>query len=306
MTENNIRSMIYGMIVGEILGTINSNSNAFDYQISHYKLAFPFQYYSLSLHLKCMFQLGASVFSTKMYDKNYILNCYLLTVGELDAADLKHKNTVNIFDIYTDTKFSTTHVDALSKLGIQGRLNQTNEALLRCICLVPCGDEIVREDCNLTNPYEDCVSCNIFFLQILKKCLLRERFKLDEKMTDNLNIRKIISLAKNKIQLDLRYDIGSWSNTLYCALYSYFHIDSFEIGMNWVVRNSSKKDMRENASIVGCILGAKLGERLYKERETKKNFDETREILGQTRLRNDVDFYINMFEQSFTNVDNKK
>ena len=135
---------------------------------------------------------------------------------------------------------------------------------------------------------------------------MKERFKVDEKMPDNLNIRKIISLAKNKIQLDLKYDTGSWSNALYCALYAYFHIDSFENGMEWVITNSSKKDMNENTAIVGCILGAKLGEKMYKENTTKKNFDEMTEMLGRTRLRNDVEFYINMFEQNFTDIVNKK
>ena len=306
MTENNIRTMIYGMIVGEIMGGINSRSNTYDAHIYPYKLVHPFQHDNLSLHLRCMFQLGNSVLQTKMYDKDCVLSQYFLTINRKDCDTIKCSNMVNILKIYREANFLTNHADVLTKLGARGLLKQNSEALLRCVTLIPCGDEIVREDCFITNPFGDCVDCNIFFLKILKNCLLKQPIKLDEQMSTNLNIRKIIFLAKNKLPLDLKYDLNSWSNTLYCGLYVFSHINSFEEGMSWVIKNSSREDMKENAAIVGCILGAKIGGKLYRESVTEKNFTEMTEILGRTGLGNYIDFYINVFEQSFMETVHKK
>jgi len=306
MTDSNISAMIYGMIVGEFIGIINSNSNVCDEHVTRYKLIHPFQYHNLSLHIRLMFQLGISVVQMKTYNQGHLLNAYFLSVGEDDRFKIKNTNMINIYNLYNQTKFSMNHKDVLTKLSVRGELNQTNEALLRCIPLLLCGDDSVKEDCNVTNPYGDCIDCNIFFLRLLKRCLTNERVKLDEKMSVNLNIRKIIFLAKNKFPMDLKYNVSSWSNALYCALYAYSHIDSFEEGMRWVIKNSSKKDVTENAAMVGCVVGAKMGKKIEEESITRKNFYEVRQIMGQTGLKGDVDLYINTFYECFTDVANKK
>jgi ADP-ribosylglycohydrolase len=269
MLTDKFSGMFYGIIIGENLGNINKLSN--QSCIGNKYIDYIISIENMSINIKCMFELCEYVTQNNSYDRFKILQHYF----ELLSKELYLQGNFKIlFDnfkyYFTYENFMIHYNNVLINLHSKELLNKTNEGLIRCIPMILFTTDEIIQDCYITNPVQECIDCNIFFLQILKRCLDDDPVELKDEWTKNLNIKKLIKLVNTDLGMDLSYNQNNCYNTLYCILYAYVHINTFEDAMEWVISNS-RDDVNENACMVGCIMGAKIGNKMMDEHITYFN-----------------------------------
>ena len=156
---------------------------------------------------------------------------------------------------------------------------QSNGCLMRCSFLSFLGDDIVGRDCKLTNPSQICIqSCLVYTRlirgvvldpEISKKTLVKRALEgVDEKRVRNTVIRAV----KGKMR-DVTGRTKGWVlHALWCAIYAWIHFDSYQDGIDAVIRMGGDTDT--NAAITGALIGAHLGfEKLNEEERTNLNWN---------------------------------
>jgi ADP-ribosylglycohydrolase len=297
MLIDKFSGMFYGILIGENLGHINKLSNQscignryIDY-ITHTN--------NMSINLKCMFELCEYVTQNNSYDRFKILQHYF----ELLLKELYLQGNFKIlFDnfkyYFTYENFMIHYNNILVKLYNKELLNKTNEGLIRCIPMILFTTDEIIQDCYITNPIQECIDCNIFFLQILKRCLNNEPIELKDEWTKNTNIKKLIKLVNTDLGMDLSYNQNNCYNTLYCALYAYIHFNIFEQAMEWIILNS-RDDVNENACMVGCIMGAKIGNKMMNEHITYFNMMKILNNRETNKYINNLENYVDKFTEIY-------
>jgi hypothetical protein len=264
MIFDKVSGMFYGLLIGEKLGLINFNKSEYIDSITEYR--------KLSLPIKCMFEICFYTLHYKTYDRNVMINKYFNIININDPTyynlvELRNESVkTNIHPMMTEE-----YDKMLSRLFHNNKLQNTSESMIRCLPLLIFDKQDILIDSYLTNPHNDCIECNFIYIKILQRCLNDEPIDVDVSWTKNMNVKKIIKMAKNNIMLDLNYIENNCYNTLFCLLYVYLYFNRFDEGIKWVIKNSSNKYVYHNSSVAGCVLGAKLSKKLMDEKTTYDN-----------------------------------
>jgi len=292
MLLDKFSGMFYGILIGDNLGLINKISDKYIERLTVIR--------DLNFTTKCMFELCNHIIENKSYDRYKATEIYIeLFLKHINLNNTNFKILLDEFKIYPTIENIKLYYDS-TLLTLNNNLLKTNESILRSIPLILFDDYNIIEDCYITNPQSDCISCNLLFLKVLDKALNDEPIEIQEHWTDNVNIKRIIKLAKNNIELDLKYHKNTCYNTLYCSLYAYLHFNNFEEGIKWVIQNSME-DVCENAYLVGCILGAKLGKKIMDEEITYYNMMRILESYKTNKYISNLETYVKTFTELYNN-----
>lgn len=160
--------------------------------------------------------------------------------------------------------------------------NQSNGALMRCGILTVYGGqdnffEIAKSDCELTNPNEISVMCNITLLRGIYACLMMENHREKEKgkiieiieKTTNWEIWR----AWNTEELSVNGKDKGWCvYGLVLAFKALEKFNNFQNGIDWIIKQGGDTDT--NACIGGYLLGAFYGyEKMVQDVRVKENVD---------------------------------
>jgi ADP-ribosylglycohydrolase len=163
----------------------------------------------------------------------------------------------------------------------QGLNKQSNGSLMRIYPLALLKDsQSIYNDTYLTNPNKLSMFVNLIYIGLLKSLLYRNNesriiFEHDQEYIEaERNIKEVFKIINDdKFLLTINKKDRGWCiYGLYCALYCYRNFDTFEDAMEWVIKQGGDTDT--NASIVGALMGAKLGYSLMsEEHNTSINID---------------------------------
>jgi hypothetical protein len=299
MLFDKFSGMFYGMLIGDNLGIINKFTNKY---IEDIRPIYSISTGEINFTTKCMFELCNHIIQYKNYDRYKATEIYIeLFFKHTNLNNTNFKILTDNFKIYPTIENIKMYYDSIL-IGLNNRelLPKTNESLLRSIPLILFDYHHAIEDCYITNPQDDCVSCNLLFLKILDRALNDEPVEVQEYWSENFNIKRIIKLAKNNLGLDLKYHKNTCYNTLYCSLYAYLHFNKFEEGIKWVIEQSNE-DVCENAYLVGCILGAKLGKKIMDEEITYYNMMRILESHKTNKYITNLETYVKTFTELYNN-----
>jgi hypothetical protein len=299
MLIDKFSGMFYGILIGDNLGIINKLSNNY---IEDIRSIYSIPIGEINFITKCMFELCNHIIQFKQYDRYKATEIYLeLFFKHTNLNNTNIKILSDHFKVYPTVENIKRYYDQIL-IGLNNRelLSKTNESLLRSIPLILFDCHQVIEDCYITNPQDDCVSCNLLFLKILDRALNDQPVELQEYWSENLNIKRIIKLVKNNLGLDLKYHKNTCYNALYCALYAYLNFNSFKEGIKWVIQNSNE-DVCENTYLVGCILGAKLGKKIMDEEITYYNMMKILESHKTNKYISNLETYVKTFTELYNN-----
>lgn len=264
MIFDKVSGMFYGLLIGEKLGLINFDNSEYIDSIT--------EYIDLSLPIKCMFEICLYTLHCKTYNRNSMIEKYF------NIINIDDPNYYNLVEICNESLKSnilpmmSDHYDKmLARLFYNNKLQNTSESMIRCLPLIIFDKQDIFIDSYLTNPHVDCIECNFIYIKILQRCLNDEPIEVDINWTKNMNVKKIIKMAKNNIMLDLNYIENNCYNSLFCVLYVYLYFNRFDEGIKWVIKNSSNKYVYHNSSVAGCVLGAKLSNKIMDEKTTYDN-----------------------------------
>ena len=192
--------------------------------------------------------------------------------------------------------------------------NTDNSCLMRATPLVFCniGDALL--DCRQTHCHLVCEDAVSIYVQILKNCLTT---KIQSNYDNNLataistksekiretnifaSTRECKALIENVLKRKERILDMNKSDvltTLYCGLNAYAFFDTFESAMEWLFsyhidNKLGLGDSDSNASIMGAIIGAKIGLRAMLQ-ETKTNFNYN--IVSTIKTNRPIDYQPSM------------
>jgi ADP-ribosyl-[dinitrogen reductase] hydrolase len=174
--------------------------------------------------------------------------------------------------------------------GTQDGWTQSNGSLMRCYPLALLSDQTKwTEDCQITNPHQNNIDAQSIYLYVLHWTL--KGYSKEQLATAILEytrepVRSTILSAYNKVPQNLAQNKGWVLNALYAALYCFFHFDSFQEAMQWIIDENRGSDTDTNAAIAGSLLGARLGfDALQQETNTAKNISV---VLAYTGKQGDL------------------
>ncbi len=289
MSLDQIRGLLIGVALGDTLGA----PHEFRYSV-------PLDKYTGSLYLetelKQRFQpvrtlkigqitddtemtitLARSIIKNKGYNQTNTTLEYMKWANTPNTVFMG-KNTRQLFKNVTTINGYKKRYGIATNIPIND-WSQSNGALMRCSILAILNDvNAVELDCAITNPHTVNIKCNQIYVNIIRKILLN---KENELSLDNLynnatdpEIKTVIKQVIDKTERDIRYNKGWCLHGLYCALYTYFHFDTFgtmESALKWTIQSHPKSDTDTNGAIVGAIIGAKLGLAKIKTEDIMKN-----------------------------------
>jgi len=239
MLFDKFSGMFYGILIGDSLGIINKLTPTY---IEDIRPIYSIPVGEINFITKCMFELCNHIIEHKYYDRYKATEIYLdLFLKNSDAPNTNFKILSDYFRVYPSIENIKMYYDSIL-IGLNNRelLSKTSESLLRSIPLILFDYHQVIEDCYITNPQDDCVSCNLLFLKILDRALNDKPVELQEQWCENFNIKRIIKLVKNNLGLDLKYHKNTCYNALYCSLYVYLNFNNFNEGIKWVIEQSKE------------------------------------------------------------------
>jgi len=149
---------------------------------------------------------------------------------------------------------------------------QSNGSLMRCSPLVVFKEyQELLCDTALTNPHPVNLECGLIYLSLLKQLINDSSLPPLETILSKCkqpDVQQVIADVKNKIIRDVKQkELKGWvCTTLYCALYSIYYFEQFELALEFVI--TQKGDTDTNASVTAALFGAKHGfEQLAKEQQ---------------------------------------
>ena len=160
--------------------------------------------------------------------------------------------------------------------------NMSNGALMRCSPLACLKDFIIptKEDCKITNPHLVCIDSELLQVNMLHMAIRgKTREEILEMINKNYNsytpeVKMVLDhIKENKFFTSLNdgKKKGWCLNGLYCSLYCLLNFNSFQDGIDWVIRQPNS-DTDTNGAIAGALLGALIGyTNLTREERTGKN-----------------------------------
>lgn len=158
--------------------------------------------------------------------------------------------------------------------------SQSNGSLMRCSPLFPFTEDIIKEDCSITNPSSFNVEANIIYCEALNSLLYDKNpdaivKKIVEKVKTK-ELRKRIKIFENNNYEE--FDVTekrSWSGHAFMfAMGTLIKPLTFNQVMNWTIGENIKGDTDTNAAISGAIIGMKLGfNNLLKDKVTAENWE---------------------------------
>lgn len=191
---------------------------------------------------------------------------------------------------------------------------QSNGALMRCSMLaLLCDDNMLIQDVNLTNPNQICIDAELLYAECIRNTVIGK--STDEILDELINkdycapVLQVLEEICNGTKRDIKQKGKGWVlHTLYCALWAWYYYDSFQEGIDYIIRLGGDTDT--NGAVAGALLGAKLGfKHMCKEERTKQNIEIIRNTdLSQGDYPRPPECLLNDFDeliQDYTKIINK-
>jgi ADP-ribosyl-[dinitrogen reductase] hydrolase len=213
-----------------------------------------------------------SIVENKGYKRDSVISAYMnwamtaKAMGKNTRALFKGIKTVRGYSARYKKIFTDTSPDTWT---------QSNGSLMRCSILGFLNNEdVVIEDCKLSNPHQVNIDCNLAYCLIINNTsqgicndeileLLRSQDYCD-------TVKEIIEDAVNSTERDVTENKGWVLHAFYCAIWGWYHFDSYQEAIDAII--SFAGDTDTNAAIAGALLGAKLGfDKLKAEERTSQN-----------------------------------
>jgi hypothetical protein len=119
-----------------------------------------------------------------------------------------------------------------------------------------------RRDASLLADTTFAKQANILYLQLLLSYFRSQPFVLNVGKYRSLKIRNILRDAREGVERKMNVSNEDWvGHNLYLALYTHYHLDDFQKGIEWVL--SLGGDLLTHTFVVACVLGAKLNTKLW-------------------------------------------
>jgi ADP-ribosyl-[dinitrogen reductase] hydrolase len=201
-----------------------------------------------------------SLIRNKGFNKNDVIMSY---VKWANNTSMLGKNTRYLFKGYKtlDTYFKR----------VQDPNNQSNGALMRCSILALLWDNnLVLDDCNITNNNPVCLDCNQVYVNCLRLCLLgvdnETIIKTAFLIAQTNEVKTAIKQAETNTVRNFNEGKGWCLHGLYSSIFCLKNFCGFkddkQIGSimqayDWVIKQGGDTDT--NAAIAGAMMGAYLG-----------------------------------------------
>lgn len=156
---------------------------------------------------------------------------------------------------------------------------QSNRSLMRCSILSFFGEDIIIEDCKLTNPHPINIDSNRLYFFLIRSSSENKgkiaTIREVKKMRLHVDVFKVfVNAISSKIpSRDVKGKTKGWVlHALYCACWAWYRATSYQDGIDTIIRLGGDTDT--NAAIAGGLLGAKFGlSKMKEEDRTIKNIE---------------------------------
>jgi hypothetical protein len=149
---------------------------------------------------------------------------------------------------------------------------------MRCSPLFMYSDDIITEDCSLTNPNPFNIEININYCSALFQLYQgKDPLIVYENIKANIKsetIRKRLRSIENDKMVDVTVLKGHCLHAFGFAMKSMIKPRSFSEEMQFIIRDHPRSDTDTNAAIAGAMIGMKIGfAELMKDPVTKENWN---------------------------------
>lgn len=154
--------------------------------------------------------------------------------------------------------------------------NQSNGSMMRSSPLAFIFDNNpMVVDCKITNPSPVNIDANLIYISSLRMAILGyDRvtiFNTIKDISQTAEVRNVLIEVVTKKQRDIRGKTKGWVlHTLYCAMWSLLYAQTYQDGIDYVIRLGGDTDT--TAAISGALLGALFGYTAL-SKETRTNYN---------------------------------
>ncbi len=300
MNQDKIKGMMYGLALGDCLGTpFEFSKTTPKMKYDGYVSTIPFSI-RYSQYFKIDVEPGSISDDTEMsirlykclLENNFVYKCDEVIKTYLDWASsskLMGKNTRKLFKNLKTVNGYNKRSKKIFENEEENNKMQSNGSLMRSSSLCIIYDETesmnaVKQDAYLTNPNKINLDIGLLYNSFLRS-LLRGDDNIQE-IIDNyiLNgeqeiIKEILQDINNKKDRDIVKLKGWVGSAFYIATKCILMFNNFQDGIDWVI-NHPGSDSDTNATITGALLGAKFGyTKISKETRTKINIQRMNNYL---------------------------
>jgi len=293
--EDKLKGTLIGVCIGDALGMNMEFKRVQPHQVytglvpnTPWQIRFRFQVKnippaSVSDDTEMTLVLLESLLKNQKYVRDDVLLGYLKWAN--NGNPMMGRNTRMLMKgVKTVKGFTNRH----TKLVEDGKTNmetmQSNGTLMRASPLALLGEkdalEAIHHDCSISNDNNVNRLCDVIYCDVLRR-LLRGQNKEEVTMYLHsirnsgilpLGVLELIEDVLMKKDRPLSEAKGWVCNTLFAGLYALLHFDTFDLGMEWVIKRHPGSDTDTNASVAGALLGAWLGcNRMMQEENTCEN-----------------------------------
>jgi ADP-ribosylglycohydrolase len=302
MDSDKILGILTGVALGDALGiptefTRTEPKMSYSEYVNTISFSIKFQYASINVPAASVSDdtemtlslLECLVKNSMTYYENKVIKSY---INFANTSKMLGRNTRKLFKGIKTTEGYHRRYAKLTEEEKQHM--QSNGSLMRAAPLSLISNRFIKIDCDLTNPNPINYYCNKIFVKLLKG-LLKGADKDDcrefcqnylEVETTPDEVKKVLRDALGrKDRRDITGKQKGWCcNTLYIALYAFFHYETFEDAMKFIIKDHPYSDSDTNASVAGALFGCLLGyEALKKEDITSKNIIAIKPIIKRIK-----------------------
>lgn len=224
-------------------------------------------------------EMTLALLNSIITNQNYDRSSAILAYEEFaNNSTLAGKNTRAMFKGIKTVK---GYQNRFNKLEIKDKEEkQSNGCLMRASPLILVDPKDIETDVYLSNPNKIALNCVNLFVLILKE-IMKGKTREDIgtfcfQQLDNLSeeVKQAVLDSKfTEYKRDISTKKGWVCNSLYIALYAFWHFNSFEEAMRFIV-NIPRSDTDTNCSIAGALFGAYLGvHKMKQEKYTSQNIE---------------------------------
>lgn len=202
-----------------------------------------------------------SIIDNKGYDNNKVIESYMEWAGSPNSRFLGI-NTRKLFKGVKTIKGYKKRYNLLFDTKEKIERSQSNGALMRAAVLSLFPDNVIIENCKITNPSSVSVEANIIYTRAIKYSLsgyTKDRIyrKILKEITVPI-LKEYLLKAYNGEDVNVDTKQKGWVVFgFYCAFYGLFQFDSYKEAIDEIIRKGGDTDT--NACIAGGLLGAFYG-----------------------------------------------
>ena len=295
--KNRLLGCFYGVAIGDALGAPFEFIHAepklkYDGLLVKVPVIVPFRFHNMIIKpsyptddTEMTMALLDSILKSKdhkTYSRDVAITSYLKWANQKETP--MGKNTRALMKGVTTLKGFENRLAKLTDDYCQSA--QSNGSLMRCTPFILLSKDKWEEasdiDVSLTNNNDINRTCSKIYINLLRHIIYKE--KINCYLQKGLEIKVYIKYALERKIINVSKNKGWVVYALYVTLITFFHTDTYQEGMNFIMENFASGDTDTLMAIAGGLMGAYYSlDDMKKDPKTAKNISTIRQVFaGET------------------------